>query len=317
MILLAGIPSEAPMALVIDALDAIGAAYRVFDQRRVQECGIAVASAGNEEGGALHGRLTLTGESIALEEISAAYLRLMDDRLLPDIVAAGAASIEGAHSRRLHEDLLWWADVAPGRIVNRPADMGSNQSKPYQAHRIRAAGFAVPDTLITNDPAAARAFIEEAWAEKSDTIYKSISGVRSVVERVRPDDLARLDRIRWCPVQFQRHVRGVDVRVHTIGARVFAAAIESGATDYRYAMRQVGEAARIAAMELEPAIAARCIELAGDLRLPLAGIDLRRQDDGSFVCFEVNPSPAFSFYEERTGLPIALAIARYLAGEDG
>jgi glutathione synthase/RimK-type ligase-like ATP-grasp enzyme len=97
---------------------------------------------------------------------------------------------------------------------------------------------------------------------------------------------------------------------------VFAAAIESGATDYRYAQRQVGEAARISATTLEPAIAARCVALAENLHLPLAGIDLRRQEDGGFVCFEVNPSPAFSFYEERTGLPIALAIARYLAGED-
>ena len=49
--------------------------------------------------------------------------------------------------------------------------------------------------------------------------------------------------------------------------------------------------------------------------LPLAGIDLRRTPDGRYVCFEVNPSPAFSFYERRTGLPIAHAIARHLAGE--
>jgi len=33
------------------------------------------------------------------------------------------------------------------------------------------------------------------------------------------------------------------------------------------------------------------------------------------VCFEVNPSPAFSFYERRAGLPIAQCIARHLAGE--
>ena len=32
-------------------------------------------------------------------------------------------------------------------------------------------------------------------------------------------------------------------------------------------------------------------------------------------CFEVNPSPAFSYDEAHTGQPIAQAIARYLAGE--
>jgi glutathione synthase/RimK-type ligase-like ATP-grasp enzyme len=48
--------------------------------------------------------------------------------------------------------------------------------------------------------------------------------------------------------------------------------------------------------------------------LPFAGIDLRRRGgDGAWVCFEVNPSPGFSFYESRTGQPIARAVARYLA----
>ena len=46
-----------------------------------------------------------------------------------------------------------------------------------------------------------------------------------------------------------------------------------------------------------------------------ASVDLRRTPQGRHVCFEVNPSPAFSFYERRAGLPIADCIARYLAGE--
>jgi hypothetical protein len=41
----------------------------------------------------------------------------------------------------------------------------------------------------------------------------------------------------------------------------------------------------------------------------------KRAPEGRHVCFEVNPSPAFSFYEERAKLPIADCIARYLAGE--
>ena len=49
------------------------------------------------------------------------------------------------------------------------------------------------------------------------------------------------------------------------------------------------------------------------LGLHVAGIDLRRTDDGRWVCFEVNPSPGFTFYQEETGQPIAEAIARLLA----
>jgi D-alanine-D-alanine ligase-like ATP-grasp enzyme len=46
--------------------------------------------------------------------------------------------------------------------------------------------------------------------------------------------------------------------------------------------------------------------------LLLAGIDLRRTDDGEWCCFEVNPSPGFSFYEDHTGQPIAAAVAELL-----
>jgi D-alanine-D-alanine ligase-like ATP-grasp enzyme len=46
--------------------------------------------------------------------------------------------------------------------------------------------------------------------------------------------------------------------------------------------------------------------------LPVAGIDLRHAPDERWVCFEVNPSPAFTFYEHATGQSIGAAIARLL-----
>ena len=94
-----------------------------------------------------------------------------------------------------------------------------------------------------------------------------------------------------------------------------AATISSDATDYRYAARQIGVEPTITAIELDATTRVRCVQLARGLDLPLAGIDLRYTPGGRYVCFEVNPSPAFNFYEQRAGLPIAAAIARYLAGE--
>jgi len=52
--------------------------------------------------------------------------------------------------------------------------------------------------------------------------------------------------------------------------------------------------------------------LAAGLGLPVAGIDLRRTPSGRWYCFEVNPSPGFSYYEHATGQPLALSIARLL-----
>ena len=98
-----------------------------------------------------------------------------------------------------------------------------------------------------------------------------------------------------------------------IDREVFATEIISDATDYRYAARD-GRPAELRAINLEEAVAAPCVALAADLGLPFAGIDLRRTPEGEWVCFEVNPSPGFSFYESQTGQPIARAVARYLAG---
>jgi glutathione synthase/RimK-type ligase-like ATP-grasp enzyme len=147
-----------------------------------------------------------------------------------------------------------------------------------------------------------------------EATYKSISGVRSIVQRLAAADIARLDKICWCPTQFQAFVEGINVRVHTIGDAVFATAIHTEATDYRYAHRQ-GSPVTLQALELPDTLADRCLRLAHALGLAFAGIDLKLTPDQQVYCFEVNPSPAFSYYEVHTGQPIAQAVARYLAGE--
>ncbi|HET7716556.1 MAG TPA: hypothetical protein VFK86_13110 [Bauldia sp.] len=315
MIVVAGIPGERPTELLIEALDEIGANYRCFDQRRHEATGLSLAISNDVGGGAIGGELVIDGERMALSDITAVFLRIMDDNLLPDIATLPPGDPRRSRCRQLHETFLRWTDISPGRVLNRPTDMASNQSKPYQAHVIREIGFSIPETLITNDPDAARDFIETVWNTGGRVIYKSISGVRSVVQTLRTDDLKRLDRIRWCPTQFQRYVAGTDIRVHVVGHSVFAARIESEATDYRYAARQSGADAVLSPTELDTTTRARCIALAERLRLPLSGIDLREMPSGDHACFEVNPSPAYSYYQDRTGHPIAAAIARYLAGE--
>ena len=135
--------------------------------------------------------------------------------------------------------------------------------------------------------------------------------MRSIVEEFTESHAARLAHLPDLPTQFQAWIPGTDVRVHVVGREVFATAIESRATDYRYAARS-GPAASLRAVEAEPALRERCVALAESLSLPLCGIDLRRRPDGDWVCFEANPMPAFSYYEMETGAEISGALARML-----
>jgi glutathione synthase/RimK-type ligase-like ATP-grasp enzyme len=139
--------------------------------------------------------------------------------------------------------------------------------------------------------------------------------VRSIVQTLTDDDMARLENIRWCPTQFQAFVAGENVRVHTVGQKLFATAISSEATDYRYAARQKGAPAELREVDLADELAEMCLKLAEGLGLAFAGIDLKITPEKHVYCFEVNPSPAFSYYESNTGQPIADAVAGYLAGE--
>ena len=104
------------------------------------------------------------------------------------------------------------------------------------------------------------------------------------------------------------------MRVHVVGDRCFATEIASDATDYRYAHRD-GEPATLEAIDLPPAVQKRCVALAARLDLPFCGIDLRRRPDGEYVCFEVNPMPAFSYFDARGGQPIAAALVDLLTDE--
>lgn len=305
MILLCGIRSEPPLAMVAEALAKLGIAHRIFHQRDVARCRIQWQIGA----GHVTGSLTLGDEEIDLAEVEGVYMRLMDDRILPELEELPDDHPDRRHSRAFHEALLRWSEVAPARVVNRAGPQGSNSSKPFQAQLIAAQGFQPPPTLITNDPEAVLAFREA----RGRLVYKSISGIRSIVAFLENEDIERLERIRWCPVQFQKAIDGVNVRVHVIGSAVLPTEIESTHVDYRYAKKNGGET-RLKATTLPRPVRTRCVALARALGLDFAGIDLMLTEAGDYYCFEVNPQPAFSYFEANTGQPIARAVARHLAG---
>jgi len=294
------------MALVRDALDGNGTRYVVLNQRKFASMKMSL----DIQGGKPSGKLQLNGDSYSVDEFTGVFTRLMDYHFLPELQDAPADAPALKFCCNLFETLTRWAEISPARVVNRVAPMGSNFSKPYQAQLIRRYGFEVPETLITNDPDRVRAF----RARHGRVIYKSISGVRSIVQTLTDDDMTRIDNIRWCPTQFQAFVEGTNVRVHTVGEKVFATAITTDATDYRYAHRQSGDHADLRPVELTDDLAEMCVKLSAGLGLAFAGIDLKITPENYVYCFEVNPSPAFSYYESQTGQPISQAVADYLSG---
>ena len=296
MILVLGYGDDPAVRLAVDAALELGIEHLLVDQKARPLPDVLLGGPGDRF-------VEISGARTPLSDVAGVYAR-------PLSPVAGNDPRDEERGQALVDLMIGWMEGTTARVASRPSAMHSNSSKPYQAQRVAAAGLEVPITLVTDDPDEVRDFA----AEHGEVVFKSVSGIRSIVRPLDGPALARLDRIRALPTQFQALVPGTDVRVHVVGAEVFATEIVSDAVDYRYAGRD-GLEARLVATEVPDDVAGRCVALAASLELPLAGIDLRRTPDGRWVCFEVNPMPGYSYYESHTGQPIARALVRHLAGK--
>jgi glutathione synthase/RimK-type ligase-like ATP-grasp enzyme len=304
MILVCGGLADGVTELVCARLEHSGYAYRLLDLAHYP-VGYRIAWCWSDAGPT--GTIAGPDWVLDLDAITGVYVRFLG----PEGRRSPQGDPEDAAALQLEADagLVTLLEDLPCPVVNRIGGGMSNNSKPYQALLLRRAGLAVPATLVTSDPDAARAF-QAKWG---DVIYKSASGVRSIVRRLGQDQLARLALLRDGPAQFQAFVPGRNVRVHTVGDAVFATLIDTEAVDYRYASRD-GLDVSMTPMTLPAAVEDACLGVARDLDLLFAGIDLKETPDGDFVCFEVNPCPGFIYYERHTGQPISAALAELLNG---
>jgi len=302
-VLVWGLLSDPPTHAVTQALREARADVLFIDQENYTDTEIDLSVDQT-----VSGTLRTYDRTTGLQHVQSFFLRPQNCYATPDDPKEPAQAAARVHARSVEDMLLCYAEVAPCLVVNRPSDMSSNNSKPNQAALIREAGFATPATLMTTDPDAVLDFFEEHGA----VIYKSISGIRSIVRRLdRKLHAERLVNVENCPTQFQEYIPGIDVRVHVIGETLFACTVESPADDYRYAAQQ-GISVAIKPCQLDRELADRCLALAKHLRMALAGIDLRRTSGGQWYCFEVNPSPGFTYYQAATGDRMDMAVAELL-----
>jgi hypothetical protein len=303
MILLWGTMEDEPMAMAHAALVRAGAEFFFLDHRKIFTSDIDY-SFSTETGGRCI--VTVGDASLDMDSVKVAYLRgsvfydydEMRGRALDDPLAMRAAWFEA--------QLTAWLDSSDALVINRSGPSATNNSKPYQLTVIRQAGLGIPETFISNDPSAAKGFL----AEHPESIFKSISGIRSIVRRVAEKHLGFMEDVNWCPTLFQQVVTGINYRAHVLNGEIFAVRIESDQLDYRYGR------STMVAEELPPEVAEKCRKLNAMLGLCFTGIDLIRTPEDEWYCFEVNTSPGFPYFETGSGQPISTALARLMMEVD-
>lgn len=199
------------------------------------------------------------------------------------------------------------------------------ENKQLQLELARAAGLDVPKTLVTNDPAAARAFWDECRGRVVTKMMASFAiyeeGQEKVVftNPVTEKDLEGLDGLRFCPMTFQEVLdKSVELRVTVVGERVFTAAIDSNQMERsKTDWRREGSAliSKWTKSELPKDVERGMLKVMDALGLNYGAADFIVTPEGRTVFLEVNPAGEFFWLERENGLPISEAIADVLLGK--
>lgn len=198
--------------------------------------------------------------------------------------------------------------------INHPSKDEIAHRKAYQLKVAGEIGFNIPKTLISNDPAAVRAFIE---TQGQEVIYKSFSATEREWRETRllkAEETALLENVQYAPVIFQEYIEAIyDLRITVIGDTIFPAAIYSQETTYKVDFRMDIAHARIEAVSLPEEVEAKIHALMRHLGLVYGAIDMRLTPGGRYVFLEINPAGQWLFIEERSGQPITEHFARVLS----
>ncbi|HWI72198.1 MAG TPA: hypothetical protein VNT55_09595 [Baekduia sp.] len=213
--------------------------------------------------------------------------------------------------------------TSPALWVNRPHAESVAGLKMLQLRVAAARGLTIPETLVTNRPAAAEAFLDE-HDSATGTIYKRLSsmllftadGALTAFQTEKVDAAARskLDHVAVTPCLFQRYVpKAYEIRATVVGETVIAASVDSqssahGQTDWRVDAGLTWEPYQLPE-SVEQALRA----IVADLGLIFGAVDLIRDPDGGYVFLEVNPSGQWAWFHDEITHPIRDAIIGQLA----
>lgn len=199
-------------------------------------------------------------------------------------------------------------------------------NKPYQLRLAQQLGLEIPETVVSNDPEAVRAFARRAGPVVTKMLVQPLATESRLDGESEPvfttaltdADLAQLDGLDLCPMIFQAQVANqLDVRVTIVGTRVFSAALDAearggGDPDWRRQSYALDRAPAWAPYELPRAIADQLIRLLDHFGLNYGAVDLIVRPDGRHVFLELNASGSFAFLGDDQAIAIAGAIADVL-----
>lgn len=259
--------------------------------------------------------MTVAGRRVNLGKCKAGWWRRPLQYTLHDGIAQDAAGFTYTECNEAMVGMWAALDIA---WVNPPALDEEAHHKPYQLALAGEVGLRIPETLITNDPDAAREFVGRHGL--GATIYKTFIADEDNWRETRlvgDKELELIEQLELAPVIFQEYIPAEgDLRITVVGEEMFCAAITPAPGGYQIDYRMDLQGAAYRPTEVPSEVEKGLRALMQRLGLVYGAIDMRRTAEGEHVFLEVNPAGEWLFVEERTNQPITAAMADLLVELD-
>jgi len=269
-------------------------------------------------GGKTRGCIQAQGRMVSLDEISCVWWRV---KPTAPVEFPGGAGTLGEQFRSkewnaLLRSLPAWLSHVPW--INPLINFQWPRTKPAQLMLASETGFAIPDTVISNNVDDVAPLFER----HEQIIYKTLDSFLIPPHQIiytnivtKDDVWQRREEIRLAPCMFQEFVeKRHEMRVTVVGQQVFAIAIDSQ-SDARTIVDWRRDQSRemYAAMELDEAFVSRLRTYMDKASLVYGAFDFVVTPNGQIVFLECNPGGQWLWLEKATGLPISRAVAGLLA----
>lgn len=219
----------------------------------------------------------------------------------------------------------FFAHVPRAKWMNHPSCNALASRKLEQLTTAVSFGFAVPETLVTQEPDALRTFFKQhhgqVIAKPLSSGYIERTGEESdsliYTNSVSENHLENLDDLSSCPTLFQQFIqKRYDVRITVVDSDVHAVTLR--ATDkfgeQRCDIRRNNMAdVAYQTISLSDDIKVRIQNLVAHYGLRFAAIDMAITVNGEWYFFEVNPNGQWAWLDMAADMNIAMSFVKSFA----
>jgi hypothetical protein len=265
---------------------------------------------------AYHGRHNLErlptedGKVVALGDLDLIWWRRTGRFQVPDTVTNGSArriverswqvAILGLALTRFH-----------GAWVSDPVATSTAENKLLQLEVAEAVGLRVPRTIVSQDPATIRAFVDALGGRAIVKTLAVSPGTALETGRIDASMLSNDPELEVAPAIYQEEIPGTrHLRINCFGERLHTALLTSERLDWRVAPDQ-----QAAEVTCDAHLGAQVIEVIRRLGLRMGIVDVKLTPDGEPVWLELNPQGQWGFLEGMCGMPLVARFAEFLADE--